>query len=1576
MRNIYKSVLGIALSAFFYLINLNESKASHAMGADITYQCLGNNQYRVTFSFYRDCFGIAAPATMSLNISSSCFPNQTVNLSPLPSSPTLITPLCPSALSTCNGGSFTGIQEWVYEGIITLPGPCADWTFSHSENARNAAITTISGAGSDDLFVYSVLNNTNGICDDSPIFSNRPVPFACVGQRFCFNHGAYDAQGDSLSYQIITPRSGPNASDTVGYLPGYSAGQPVISSPPMTFNPATGDFCMTPQQTDVTVLAILVSEWRNGVLIGQVERDIQVTVLNCSNILPSITGMNGAPFFTANVCAGNPICFYIASIDPDASNTTIITWDGSIPGASFTTTNGHRDSAYFCWTPTAADISQTPYCFTVTVSDDNCPYIGVQAYSFCITVRGVNPDAGPDQTVPCGVTANLSGSATGGNGVFTYTWFPDSVVSQNLNGVGIGTYVLEVTSAGCKNWDTVQVLAGAGVPTANFTFSNNCSGAPIQFTDNSVVNGATITSWSWDFGDGTGSNQQNPTHQYASNNTYSAVLTVSTASGCTSTITQQVVINTNIPSALFSANAVCEGSPMLLVDQTSGGQLTNWNWNFGDPASGAGNTSNAQNPSHTFSTSGTFHVTLDVTNSTGCSNQYSQDVFVNANPVINVSNAGMCEGAQATLNAPPGFSSYSWSNSSTSESITVSPLVSTNYTVTVTDANGCVGSTSAMVNVDPLPLPNAGADQTICEGTSANLGALGGTQYTWNPGNISGQNIVVSPSVTTTYTVTVSTNAGCSADDNVLITVNPMPTANAGDDLGICKGESITINSVAGAANILWTPGNFNTASITVTPLITTTYTLMVSDAIGCSGSDTITVVVNPLPTAAFANSGPVCLNSAITFTDNSNVASGNVANWNWDFGNGQNSNVQNPSVTYLSSNNFNVKLLVTTNAGCKDSVTNIAIVNPLPVANAGPDASICPGDNATLNGNGGVSYNWTPGGFNTASITQSPAVTTDYTLTVTDANGCVNTDVATIVVNPVPVANAGPDESICLGESLTLSASGGIDYLWSPGAINSQNYNITPVVSGVYSVLVTNAFGCQSTDQVTIQVNPIPTASFITSGAICEDNPVTFTDQSSVGTGSIVAWNWNFGNNMSSSNQNPTIPYSNPGNFDVSLVIYSDNGCSDTTHVMQTIWARPTANFTHTNVCDGNPISFSNVSSISDATPLNYSWNLGDSYTSTATDLSHQYATYGSYSASLVVTSVNGCIDTYNSQINVYPLPHANFSVDYSCEDEPAAFRDLSTIPTGIINSWFWTFGDNRTTTENNPLHVYDDPGDYDIHMRIASDHGCKDSTDGAIRVAPRPLVDFVSTNACLGYIVGLNDLSTAATGPIVQYVWNFGDGTTTTDQNPVHLYSAPGWYEVSLSATTDSGCTTTLIRPNALQVYAPPAPQFLNNATDANDIYPMVNFLNTTPNATYYYWSFGDGDTSTIFSPTHLYADIGSYDVQLIAVDMNGCIDSTLIRIEIRPTSNVYIPNAFTPNGDTKNDFFQVYSYNVKKMEVQIYDRWGLKIVEWDDVKGRWDGRVGGNPAQADTYVYRVATVDVNDKHEVFIGHVSLVR
>ncbi len=354
----------VLVTALMLFCGIRQSYASHAMGADLTYECLGGNTYKIRVSFYRDCIGIPAPGSITVNVrSNSCNQNFGVTCNPIPGTGQEVTALCPTALTTCNGGIFTGIQEWVYEGVVTLPMQCVDWTFSWTHCCRNAAINTITSPGSSTFFIYGTLNNTVVQCNNSPTFTNKPVPFACIGQTFQFNHGAIDSDGDSLVYSLVDPQQ--TASTVVNYIAPYTANNPIASTPALQFNTANGDIVFNPTMIQATVMAVLVQEYRNGVLIGTVVRDIQVTVINCNNSLPTLTGINGTNDFDTTVCANTPVCFDIYSDDADAGQTLNIVWNNGIDSGSFVSNGANHPTGTFCWSPTQGDVSQTPYCFTV-----------------------------------------------------------------------------------------------------------------------------------------------------------------------------------------------------------------------------------------------------------------------------------------------------------------------------------------------------------------------------------------------------------------------------------------------------------------------------------------------------------------------------------------------------------------------------------------------------------------------------------------------------------------------------------------------------------------------------------------------------------------------------------------------------------------------------------------------------------------------------------------------------------------------------------------------------------------------------------------------------------------------------------------------------------------------------------------------------------------------------------------------------------------------------------------------------------------------------------------------------------
>lgn len=494
-----------------------------------------------------------------------------------------------------------------------------------------------------------------------------------------------------------------------------------------------------------------------------------------------------------------------------------------------------------------------------------------------------------------------------------------------------------------------------------------------------------------------------------------------------------------------------------------------------------------------------------------------------------VADAGLdvtiCDGDSTTLTASGG-DTYLWSTGATTASINVSPTSTTTYTVTAT-SSGSSDDDDVIVTVNPLPVANAGTDVTICSGDTTTLTATGGDTYLWSTGATTAS-IDVSPTSATTYTVTATSN-GCSSDDSVDVSVNPIPTANAGSDVTINEGESTTLIATGGDS-YLWSTGG-TTASINVSPLLSTTYTVTVAQN-GCSSNDDVQVTVN---VPVVANAG---LDVTICEGDSTTLTASGGTTYLWNTG------------ATTASISVNPVLTTTYTVTVSDGITNdeddvIVTVNTPPTADAGLDVTICEGDSTALTATGGGTYLWSTGAT-TASINVSPASTTTYSVAVTQ-NGCSSNDSVDVIVNPTPIADAGVDVSICEGESTTLVASGGDTYLWSTGA-TTASINVSPGSTTTYSVTATSN-GCSSNDSVDVTVNAIPTANAGADVTICDGDSTTLT-----ATGGD-AYLWSTGATTESINVSPTstTTYS---------VTATQNGCTSLADdVIVTVNPTPIAN-------------------------------------------------------------------------------------------------------------------------------------------------------------------------------------------------------------------------------------------------------------------------------------------------------------------------------------------------------------------------------------------------------------------------------
>jgi hypothetical protein len=462
--------------------------ASHSVGADLFYECRGNNNYRIYLNFYRDCRGVAAPAPpftadYDLQIwSVSCNRSFTVYLTRISFSE--VPTLCPAqqSQSSCSGGTFPGIEQHRYYVDVTLPAQCPDWRIGYDICCRNAAITNLSNPGSRDMYIEATLNNANGLCNNSPIFTTLPTPYICAWQQYFYNHGAVDIDGDSLVYTFINPLHDPGSN--IPYNTGYSVSNPMRTTGPFQFNSQTGQMTFTPSQTQQPVVTVLVQEYRNGVLVGSTMRDIQIVVLNCNNAPPvshSISNVQGANqvgpnAFSIDVCTGTQFCFDITSSDPNTGQIVSMTWNNGIPGATFTT-SGNPPTGRFCWTPTQANIG--PNYFIVEVVDNACPIPGRSTRSYTVNVYNsslnINTNVSP-VTCPVGNNGSASVMVTNATPPVTYQW-SNGATTAAINNLRAGNYTVTIRDAG--NCPTIRTLNVPQPPPFQVSFSNTnaiCNG--------------------------------------------------------------------------------------------------------------------------------------------------------------------------------------------------------------------------------------------------------------------------------------------------------------------------------------------------------------------------------------------------------------------------------------------------------------------------------------------------------------------------------------------------------------------------------------------------------------------------------------------------------------------------------------------------------------------------------------------------------------------------------------------------------------------------------------------------------------------------------------------------------------------------------------------------------------------------------------------------------------------------------------------------------------------------------------------------------------------------------------------
>jgi len=880
------------------------------------------------------------------------------------------------------------------------------------------------------------------------------------------------------------------------------------------------------------------------------------------------------------------------------------------------------------------------------------------------------------------------------------------------------------------------------------------------------------------------------------------------------------------------------------------------------------------------------------------------------------------------------------------------------YTAMLIDSSYC-GLDTAYTSITITTPPTAGVttspSTTICQGqtiTFTNTSGGGANNYLINYGDGGGFVAMVAPPGTKTHTYTtagtftaklvaniIPGTSACTDTASVVISVLPSPQANfSQNNTQFCDSGYVTFTDASVNAVLWnWTFANGNVDATSTPPVqfyasapATYTVSLLVTGANGCTNTKRSTVKVFQSPNVSIAVSA-VCTKSPAAFTDLSTHAAGDpITTWLWKFGDGSaNSATQNPIHTYTVTGSYNVVLKVNT-AFCTDVDSVTVTVKPLPTAAFTQDVltGCTPLPvNYTDASSSAVGYTWKFGDGSANSATPSPSHTyinpsnndTTYKvkLIVENSSGCYDSTSKNITVFHAAHAaytdNATPSCSP-LAVAFTNNSIGATGYSWNFGdsspsssltnpshtfvntSIFIQNYSITLTIASVN--------GCYDSKTQSVSVYPESTYSITTSPGDtgCYSFNVGFTASSG---GSV--YSWIFGDGGTSSAQNPSHIFNNPGTADsiyhVRLVVTNPFFCYDTVYRNIVVHPQPVANFNPTSSLGCQPLS--GVLNNTSTGATSYKWDFGDG-SPESNDISppHVFSNTTTaaitYTVTLYATSGAGCVSTKKKSIQVYPFLEAKLLSDSAgCSPLNINFQNQSV---GAA-SYTWNFGDGNGSASVNPSHSYVNNSvndtTYALTLIATSSYGCNDTLKKNIVVHPSPKAEFVALPFTQTYPNATVNYTNTTSNGNWQYSWNFGDGTTSTSQNPpAHNYATWGRYKILLTVS-NAYCSDTLSQTIIINA---PVPVAGFNPVDTTGCRPFtLTFTNTSKYATSFAWDFGDGSTSTETNPTHTYYDAGTFIVKLVVAGQGGQGNKqSEVTVQEKPVAFfttspqiVYIPN-----------------------------------------------------------------------------------
>ncbi len=945
-----------------------------------------------------------------------------------------------------------------------------------------------------------------------------------------------------------------------------------------------------------------------------------------------------------------------------------------------------------------------------------------------------------NQIISCGqqhytAASNIPGFINAGGMVWYKPW--TTVGIRLANYVGQPVTVI-VTNADCSRsghfgYGYVDFICPHDLVAQANTFCENDSSATLQVPN--ISPGATYL---WSTGETTSTININP-QNFNDSVIQCYVTPPDVPVGCGFWYTFPIKILHIDPH--FSFTTSCLNAEFYDSTLINYGNVTYWNWNFGD-----GNTASIQNPTHAFPATGTYNVTL-TSGTPQCQNSITYPLTVTDFDLniskIDVTCFEYTDGqATAIINGGTAPFSFQWSNGQNTQSI--SNLSVGTYSVTVSDNNGCMHTASVTINQPPQLVITANANPVlICQGDITNLSVSGASTYNWSNGLGNGITVTASPTITTTYTVTGSDTIGCTATTEVTVSVNPTPDISPTSDQTLCHNTQTTaINFTSSVPNTVFnwinnnssiglaangtgdissfTVTNTGTAPQTSTIIATPSFT---NNGLTCTGqSDTFLIIVNPVPALTMAQTDTViCYGKSVLIS----VSGAMTYQWSNNLGN-------NSTILVTPDANSTYSVTGTNQYGCTSSVSASIVVNPVPDVGINPDSiEICDNTTITLVASGANTYLWAGGLGANASITITPHNTTTYVVTGTNQYGCTSSARSKVIVHPLPVVTINPNNSeICLGDTISLVANGAQTYLWSGGLGTNNSLSVSPQVSTTYNVTGTNQWGCTASVSANIIVHPLPNLTISPHNiSICYGESTTLT------ANGAHTYQWSNG----SSNQSITVePLFSTTYY---LTGYSIYECVKIDSAQVMVNPKPIIDFIAEPLSGCEPLSVKFINNSDNGT---YYWYFGDGNSSNIYSPIHIYNNDGVYTVTLIVKNQYNCSDTLTkfNYITIYPSPIAGFSIFPLITTEDDGRVKILDESYGAT-SWYYDFGEeneqNDIFTDREPNYIYTNAGNYTIIQIVANEYNCYDTAYNNVIIKPSTM--FYIANSFTPNADGLNE-------------------------------------------------------------------------------------------------------------------------------------------------------------------------------------------------------------------------------------------